>query len=90
MRNFRIQSATATNLSCALGLNFESKLRSGTLKNVFQQTARVSDPRVSPAHGACRAFAPCVTVRAASGSIIGFGALRNHRHRRIAPENSGS
>jgi hypothetical protein len=30
MRNFIIQSADATNLSCALGLNFEAKLRNGT------------------------------------------------------------
>jgi hypothetical protein len=35
MRNFRIQSAAATNLSCALGLNFESKLRSGTPQKRF-------------------------------------------------------
>ena len=27
MRNFRIQSAAATNLSCVLGLNFELKLQ---------------------------------------------------------------
>jgi hypothetical protein len=32
MRNFRIQSAAATNLSCVLGLNFELKLRSGTMQ----------------------------------------------------------
>jgi protein-S-isoprenylcysteine O-methyltransferase Ste14 len=35
MRNFRIQSATAANLLCALGLNFESKLRSGTPQKRF-------------------------------------------------------
>jgi len=40
MRNFRIQSPTATNLLFALGSNVESKLRIRPLKNVFQQTAR--------------------------------------------------
>jgi hypothetical protein len=37
MRNFRIQSAAPTNLSCVLGLNFESKLRSGTMQFGCQQ-----------------------------------------------------
>ena len=35
LRNFRMQGAAATNLSCALGLNFESKLRSGPPQKRF-------------------------------------------------------
>ena len=54
MRNFRIQSAAATTLSCVLGLNFELKLRSGTMQCGCWQAISAGLAGDATRQGCCR------------------------------------